>query len=317
VSQASVRIHRSRGAAAVTLCSGGLDATFVPELNMLGTSLRLEGEEFLALPGGVAAYRSRHATGLPLLAPWANRLSERSYRSAGVRADLRDADLSTDPNGLPIHGTMWGETWQIESLSARGRAARLRATFEYRRADLLTAFPFPHQVVTQLDVDGRSLSVSTSVSPIEDRAVPVSFGFHPYFRLPGGRRSSWRLLLPEREHLELDDRSIPTGRRVRQAAERDGIGSRTFDDLYALGDVRELGIEGGGRRLSIRFDDGYPYAQVYAPPDTNFVCLEPMTAPTDALVKGDCVSVQPGETYTARFTIRPERTTYARSEAIS
>jgi galactose mutarotase-like enzyme len=308
VSQASVRIHRSRGVAAVTLSSGGLEATFVPELNMLGTSLRLDGEEYLALPGGVAAYRGRHATGLPLLAPWANRLSERRYRSAGVRADLRDADLSTDPNGLPIHGTMWGETWQIESLSARGRAARLRATFDYGREDLLTAFPFPHRIVAVIGVDGRSLSVSTSVSPIDDRAVPVSFGFHPYLRLPRGRRASWRLLLPEREHLELDDRSIPTGRRVREAAERDRIGSRTFDDLYALGDVRELGIEGGGRRLSVRFDDGYPFAQVYAPPDASFVCLEPMTAPTDALVKGECVSVQPGETFTARFTIRPDRT---------
>lgn len=292
----------------MTLSSGGLEATFVPELNMLGTSLCLDGEEYLALPGGVAAYRRRHATGLPLLAPWANRLSERSYRSAGVRADLGNADLSTDPNGLPIHGTMWGETWQIESLSARGRAARLRVTFDYGREDLLAAFPFPHRIVAVIGVDGRSLSVSTSISPIDDRAVPVSFGFHPYLRLPRGRRSSWRLLLPEREHLELDDRSIPTGRRVREVAEREPIRSRTFDDLYALGNVRELGIEGGGRRLSVRFDDGYPFAQVYAPPDASFVCLEPMTAPTDALVKGDYVSVQPGETFTARFTIRPDRT---------
>jgi aldose 1-epimerase len=293
----------------VTLASGDLEATFVPELNMLGTSLRLEGQQFLALPGGVGAYRRRHATGLPLLAPWANRLSERSYRSAGVSADLRDADLSTDPNGLPIHGTMWGETWQIETVSTRGRLARLRTTFDYDRDDLLAAFPFPHRVVAEIDLDGRSLSVSTGITPIGDRAVPVSFGFHPYLRLPRGRRSSWRLVLPEREHLELDDRSIPTGRRLREAAERERIGSRTFDDLYALGDTRELGIEGGGRRLRILFDEGYPYAQVYAPPDASFVCLEPMTAPTDALVKDACVSVQPGETFTARFSIRPSATT--------
>lgn len=309
MSQASARIHRTRGVAAVTLASAELEATFVPELNLLGTSLRLGGEEFLALPGGVAAYRKRNATGLPLLAPWANRLSARSYDWAGVRVDLRDADLSTDPNGLPIHGTMWGEGWQIESISARGRVARMRASFEYGRADLLTAFPFPHQMVAEIEVDGRSLSVSTSVRPLEDRAVPVSFGFHPYLRLPRGKRSTWHLLLPEREHLELDDRSIPTGRRVREAAEREPIGSRTFDDLYALGDVRELGMEGGGRRLSIRFDDGYPFAQVYAPPDASFICLEPMTAPTDALVSGDCASVESGETFTARFSIHPQRTT--------
>ena len=49
---ASVRVHRWRGVAAVTLTSGELKATFVPEMNLLGASLRLGGEEFLALPGG-------------------------------------------------------------------------------------------------------------------------------------------------------------------------------------------------------------------------------------------------------------------------
>src|SRR4029450_13419743 len=106
-------------------------------------------------------------------------LSERSYRVGDVPADLRDADLSTDPNGLPIHGPMWGEEWQIESISTRVRSARMRSTFEYGRADLLTVFPFPHQVVGEIDVDGRSLSVSTSITLIDDRAVPLSLGPPP------------------------------------------------------------------------------------------------------------------------------------------
>jgi hypothetical protein len=76
----SVRIHRWRGVAAVTLASGELQATFVPEMNMLGVSVRLGGDEFLALPGGVGAYRRVRTTDLPLLAPWANRLSQWAYR---------------------------------------------------------------------------------------------------------------------------------------------------------------------------------------------------------------------------------------------
>lgn len=303
-----VRIHRWRGVAAVTLTSDDLSATFVPELNMLGTSLRLEGEEFLALPGGVSAYRTRHATGLPLLAPWANRLDRRTYRAAGVGVDLAGLDLTTDPNGLPIHGTMWGASWDIEVLSARRRTARLRARFDHDRPDLLAAFPFPHRLETEVWVDGRSLSISTTIRPTDERAVPVSFGFHPYLRLPRGRRSTWRLRLPERTHVRLDDRSIPTRHRVREAPEADAIGSRTFDDLYELTDRRELGIESGRHRLTVRFEQGYPYAQVFSPLDASFVCLEPMTAPTNALVSGGCQLVEPGERYTARFSIRPERT---------
>jgi galactose mutarotase-like enzyme len=47
---------------------------------------------------------------------------------------------------------------------------------------------------------------------------------------------------------------------------------------------------------------------VYAPPGAGFACLEPMTAPTNALVAGDDYPVvAPGESFTARFSIRPER----------
>jgi galactose mutarotase-like enzyme len=306
---ASVRIHRWRGVAAVTLASGELQATFVPEMNLLGASLRHGGDEFLALPGGVGAYRRVRTTGLPLLAPWANRLSRWTYRADRVRVDLDGLDQYTDPNGLPIHGTMSArEMWDVSAVSAGGRVARLRAAFEYAGADLLAAFPFPHRLETAIDVDGRSLSVATTIRPSGDRAVPVSFGYHPYLRLPGGRRSAWRLLLPRRRHFELDERGIPTGTSTEAPAEAEPIGARTYDDLFELTGGRRLGIEDGDRRLNVLFGAGYRYAQVYIPPGTGFACLEPMTAPTNALVAGDYPVVRPGESFTARFSIRPERT---------
>jgi aldose 1-epimerase len=305
---ASVHIHRWRGVAAVTLGSGRLQATFVPEMNMLGASLRLDGEEFLALPGGIGAYPRVRTTGLPLLAPWANRLSGWSYRAGRGRVDLEGLDLYTDPNGLPIHGTMSArDRWEVRSLAADGQVARLRAGFDYAGAELLAAFPFPHRLETAIELDGRSLSVATTIRPYGERAVPVSFGYHPYFRLPGGRRSAWRLLLPKRRHLELDARGIPTGRAAEAPAEAEPIGSRTFDDLFELTGERRLAIQHGERSLSIRFASGYPYAQVFAPPGAAFACLEPMTAPTNALVSGDHPVVRPGESFTARFSIRPER----------
>ena len=133
--------------------------------------------------------------------------------------------------------------------------------------------------------------------------MPVSFGWHPYLRLPGVRRNAVRLVLPARRHLLLDDRGIPTGEGHKVSAESEPLGSRTFDDLYALGRERRLGIEGGGRAVRLLFDRNYGYAQVYAPPDQNVVCLEPMTAPVDALVTGACPYVSPGQSFTARFSV--------------
>jgi galactose mutarotase-like enzyme len=45
---------------------------------------------------------------------------------------------------------------------------------------------------------------------------------------------------------------------------------------------------------------------VFAPPGTEFVCLEPMTGPTAALAAGTAPLVQPGASFAARFTVRVE-----------
>ena len=200
---------------------------------MLGASLRHEGDELLVLPAGVAGYRAGNQAALPLLAPWANRVGSYRYEIAGQNVDLEGLGLGTDDNGLPIHGTMTARPgWEIVRLEP----GHLSARFDYGvHADLLKPFPFPHELVIDATVDAGSLSVTTTIRPTADRGVPVAFGWHPYLRLPRSPRRSWRLVLPACEHLELDDRGLPTGRSTSQAAEAQPIGDRTFDDLYALG----------------------------------------------------------------------------------
>ena len=117
------------------------------------------------------------------------------------------------------------------------------------------------------------------------------------------RRNALRVVLPACRHLELDERGIPTGVGHKRSAEAQPLGSRTFDDLFALARDRRLGLEGGGHSLRVLFDRNYGYAQDYAPADQNFVALEPMTAPVDALGSGACPFVSPGQAFTARFSI--------------
>ena len=311
MSDPALRIGVVDGEPAVTLAAGRLEATFLPGLGLLGTSLRHRGEELLALPGGVEGYRGGHVTGLPLLAPWANRLPGRRYRAAGVEVDLDGLDLHTDPGGLPIHGTLTAHRgWRLERLAAEADRAVLEAGFDYGAwPELLAAFPFPHRLTVTATLQGASLAVTTTLAATGERPVPVAFGWHPYLRLPGAPRAAWRLLLPSRTHLELDDRGLPTGKAADEPAEADPVDDRTFDDLYALdGDpaARRLGLEAAGRRLLVAYGPGYDHAQVFAPPEAEFVCLEPMTAPTAALATGTAPLVAPGDRFSARFTLEVE-----------
>lgn len=311
MSEAALRIGTVEGEAAVTLAAGELEATFLPGLGLLGTSLRHRGEELLALPGGVAGYRGGNVTGLPLLAPWANRLPGWRYRAAGTEVDLDGLDLHTDPGGLPIHGTLTAHGgWRLERLAAGDGSAVLKASLDYGAfPELLAAFPFPHRLTVTATVREATLAVATTLEATGGRPAPVAFGWHPYLRLPGAPRAAWRLLLPDRVHLDLDDRGLPTGKTADEPEEADPVGDRTYDDLYALGQgpaAHHLGLEAAGRRLLVGYGQGYGHAQVFAPPGAEFVCLEPMTGPTAALAAGTTPLVDPGASFTAEFTVRVE-----------
>ena len=299
---ASVAERRFRGEPGIELQTGELAATFLPGVGMTGVSLRYRGREYLALPGGVDTLRAGHTAGLPLLAPWANRLASRRYRAAGVSVDLRRARVHTDGNGLPIHGLLVGwPDWEVTASGARRGVAGARATTIVDAP----AFPFPHLLEIAVALHDDRLVVDTMLVPTGDRAVPVAFGWHPYLRVPGTPRSRWMLRLPAREHLVLDQLGIPTGASARESAEDDVIGRRTFDDLYALGRDRRLAFssDADGASIELRAGKGYPDAQVWVPAGKPFAALEPMAAPTNALADGNAPLVPPGDTFTARFTL--------------
>jgi aldose 1-epimerase len=299
---ASVEQHEFRGEPAITLRSGDLAATFVPGVGMTGVSLRYHGREHLALPGGLDALRAGHTAGLPFLAPWGNRLASRRYRAAGVDVDLRGLRLGTDDNGLPIHGLLVGKRgWRVDGQVVRGATATLRASIDVDAR----AFPFPHRIELAIAARDGSLTVDTTLVPTGRRRVPVAFGWHPYLRVPGTARSKWRLRLPARTHLLLDERGIPTGETEAEPREAAPIATRTFDDLYELGRGHHLAYEGeNGASIELRCGTGYPNAQVWVPKGRTFGALEPMTAPTNALGRGTTPLVAPGDAFTARFELR-------------
>jgi aldose 1-epimerase len=284
-----------------------LHAGFAPEVGMVGYSLIHRGEELLGQRGGLAAYGERGSTfGIPLLHPWANRLSARSYTREGRRAELDPAraPVRLDPNGLPIHGTLAASPyWQVEAHSETALTARL----DYAaHAELLAAFPFEHELEVAVEVASGTLTVATSVTATGAVAVPLAFGWHPYLTLPGIERGSWRVELPVRRRARLDDRGLPSGATEAVEPYAGALGERSYDDLFPeLARPVVFALEGGGRRIELEFGEGYPVAQVYAPEGERFICFEPMTAPTDALVSGDGLrSAQPGETFRAAFSVR-------------
>ena len=184
-------IERRHGAAAVTLVAGDLAATFLPELGMVGVrpavAGRAAGRAARAAPGPwrpatPAASRSctRGPTAWPAAATWPPAWP--STCAGSTCPPTTTASRCT---------ARWsaGAGWEVTHATTDGDGAVLATRFDYgARPDLLAAFPFPH--VVELTVGRRpptALRLTTTVTATTDQPVPVSFGWHPYLRVPGPR----------------------------------------------------------------------------------------------------------------------------------
>jgi aldose 1-epimerase len=286
----------------------GIELALVPDAGMVGCSLRHRGEELLGQRGGLRTYVAERSTmGIPILHPWANRVAEKHFRTAGREVDLsaHPALISLDPNGLPIHGLLAAaEGWRVEQHEDTSDGPLLAAGFDFgAHEDLMAMFPFPHQLRIEARIADRTLTITTTVAASGDVAVPISFGYHPYFRLPGVERGDWMVEVPVSERVVLDSEELPTGELEKADVPAGPLGARTFDDEFAA-PAEPFALEGGGRRIEVSFDRGYPYAQVYAPDDDDVIAFEPMTAQTNALVSGqDLRLIEPGDSYKATFSV--------------
>jgi aldose 1-epimerase len=278
---------------------------YVPGAGMIATSLSDRGTELLGQRRGLEAYLSAGKTmGIPLLFPWANRLSAKTYDVDGETVTLApDAyGVRPDNNGLPIHGLLAAYPgWQAEQVSDQ----KLTALLDFgAQPELLESFPFPHLVELTVELRDRTLTVTTTVTPTADKAVPLVYGYHPYLQLPGVPRPQWQIEMPAMRHLLVDDTGIPTGATAERPATAEPLGDTVFDDGFdEVDDGAVFAVSGGGRRLEVRFERGYPAAQVFAPAGETVICFEPMAAPTDALRRGGYRCALPGQPDTTVFSI--------------
>lgn len=103
--------------------SSALTASFVPSAGMVGTSLADGGDEFLSQRRGLTAYVNDGKTmGIPILYPWANRLSANTYEVDGTIVSLTPAQAACEPTSTERRSTAYSPA------TPAGGSARKRRT---------------------------------------------------------------------------------------------------------------------------------------------------------------------------------------------
>jgi len=209
---------------------------------------------------------------------------------------------------------------------AHGRDSEANAVLDWSRSrELLRCFPFPfvlrlawrlidaREVVASSGGGGAMVSAGIEIATefqSMDASVPLSFGWHPYLRLPAPR-GSCRLQSPALARVPLQE-GLPRRRagslELDEPAPLDRpLASASLDDHFAgAGDgtiVRATGPR--GRSVQVEFVRGYRWAQIYSPRGADFVAIEPMMAPVAAISDGgpELPILGPGQRFTAIFRI--------------
>jgi aldose 1-epimerase len=286
--------------------SSSVTATFVPVAGMVATSLADGGDEFLGQRRGLDAYVTAGKTmGIPILYPWANRLSAMKYGITGAVVTLTPGTggVRTDEHGAPIHGVLAAYPgWLVTARSENS----VTAVLDYGgKPRLLASFPFPHVLTQEVTLADRTLTFVTTVMPTTAASVPLCFGYHPYLTIPGVPREEWQLTTPDMRHLPVDNWGLPTGGNEDWTGQTEPLNATLYDDGFdKVADGSVFAVAGGNRRIEVTFEKGYQAAQLFAPGNDDVIGIEPMAAPTDALRRGNYRFAVAGTPETARFSIK-------------
>jgi aldose 1-epimerase len=244
--------------------------------------MNVKGHDILRFPfASVEAFTARPAGlhGIPLLAPWANRLDEQAFHANGTRYPF-DMQLGNVNGATPIHGFVSRtDKWQVIEVRHDAHAAWMTSRLEvFRHPGWMKQWPFAHTIEMTYRLADGELEVRTTITNHSSEAMPVSIGYHPYFKLTDSPRDEWSISLPARTRWLLSSQKVPTGET--EPAEgfftngRGALRDYNLDDVFTdlVRDARGRAtttVQGRGQRIDVSVGPNYKALVVYSPNPLN------------------------------------------------
>ncbi len=311
-----VRLHDEKAQATVSILTSVGNVAF---------DFSVRGSQVLRFPyANVEEFRrAPRLSGIPFLAPWANRLDEPGFYANGKHY-IFNTELGNVRGPRPIHGLLTAaKGWRVTGTNANRQAAWVTSRLEFfREPAWIAQFPFAHTIDMTYRLSGGALEVITRIENLSLEPMPVSIGYHPYFQLTDSQRDDWTIAVGARTQWLLSPDKIPTGETrpiaamfpdARHIALRDFDLDDVFGDLVRDGSGRAvMSVKGRSQQLDVVVGPNYRAAVIYAPRGQNFICFEPMAAITDAMnlahrgLYADLQTIPPGGTWQESFWVRPQ-----------
>ncbi|MET0660792.1 MAG: galactose mutarotase [Steroidobacteraceae bacterium] len=258
-------------------------AVIAPERGAIVTSFSIGGRELLYMDTETLRNQSKNVRGgIPILFPSPGKL-ERDQWQIGKKT-----------GSMKQHGFARNLPWAIGNRSAQ------TATLLLESSDVtLAQFPWPFRAELEIGVQDACLRLVTRISNTGQERMPYALGFHPYFHVTdkaGARISS-------RATRALDNV-------LKAVVPFSGFDlTRSEVDLHLLDhpDTHATLQLADGAKITVRATADFVRWVVWTVQDRDFVCVEPWTAPGNALNTGEhLIELPPGDTHESRMEIELE-----------
>ena len=291
----------------IVLQNSEIRAVFSPGAGAVLRSLRAltDRGEIELLAGGEGPHDpavAERGTGVPIMAPWPNRI-----RDGRLIVDGATFQLPLDWPPHAIHGTV-SDVRFAASITAGDDASA--ATACRMSAELEQPWPFRGSVHMDAALDGPSLVQTLTVEAAEsERRFPAGFGWHPWFRrnLAGGdvsiRASVRKVWVVEDDTTATGETEDPSGPADLRPGRTPEIGS--LDTCFSIEPESAVELKWPEITLTLTSSRALSHLVVFTP--ERAVCVEPQTCAMDAFrlqregISGTgTVFVSPGNPLTGR-----------------
>ncbi|OYT90812.1 MAG: aldose epimerase [Burkholderiales bacterium PBB3] len=279
----------------LTLRCASLVCELKPELGGCIAGLWSDGIAVLQSTPADQLQSVRQAASYPLV-PYSNRIAQALFSWQGQTYPLVK-NWQPDPHS--IHGVGWERPWVVVSQDAAS------AQLVYRHAGD-TSWPFAFEATQAIALSADALSLRMDIRNLEDHAVPVGLGWHPFFaKRPGSRvvfeaTGRWEAGVAD---------PLPTHRLASSGLDAqvaDLVVDHCFDGWSGVVKLTD-------DALAIRISSSLRHLVVYTLPSRPDIAIEPVSHVNNAmgqwpggqqdLAALGVVTLQPGEQFSSAMRI--------------
>lgn len=256
----------------------------VPERGGLITHWRFKGQEILYFDAARFADPSLSVRGgIPVLFPICGNLPDNQYTLNGQTYTLKQHGFGRD---LP---------WEVVERATHDEAALTVQLTQNEQT--LAVYPFEFSVRLTYRLAGNALTIDQVVENRSDRTMPFSLGFHPYFQVNDKTQLDFDIPADQFQDQITKEMHPFTGQFEDITADEIDVAFKPLSRQSAQVQDRDRNLI-----LTLTYDDAFSTLVFWIVNGKDYYCLEPWTAPRNALNTGDSlILLAPQQSFTSHI----------------